>query len=195
MCPTFLSSMDSIICQAAPITWEAYVKHVPRSNKQTESAWRNWLCTWKDRGEKSSSWSVTRKLSTMQILYCAILQGNRAVQSIIYWLFLWDMNSTTQTLSSNLSLFNSTGRNQTDDGVVTIASQTEEKLSLRSIAYILIGSFGCCGNMLCLIVFLASRRLRSKGVHVFLLNQTVADLYCCLVLVATYDDMVRIFGC
>ncbi len=108
------------------------------------------------------------------------------------------MNSTTQSLASNLSLFNGTETNQTlHDGTFTIATQTEEtskegKLSLRSIAYILIGSFGCCGNMLCLIVFLASRRLRSKGVHVFLLNQTVADLYCCIVLVATYDDMVCI---
>ncbi len=111
------------------------------------------------------------------------------------------MNSTTQTLASHLSLFNGTETNQTlQDGTVIIVTQTDEtiqegNISLRSLAYILIGSFGCCGNMLCLIVFLASRRLRSKGVHVFLLNQTVADLYCCIVLVATYDDMVCIFVC
>ena len=102
-----------------------------------------------------------------------------------------NLTTTAQTLASNLPLFNSTRTNHTlHDG--TVATQTDKKLSLRSLAYILIGSFGCCANVLCLIVFLASRRLRSKGVHVFLLNQTVADLYCCIVLVATYDDMVSV---
>ncbi len=63
--------------------------------------------------------------------------------------------------------------------------------STQSTVYLVLGGLGCLGNGYVLIVFLSSRTLRNKKINIFLINQSVADFLCCIVLMITYRDKVR----
>ncbi len=65
-------------------------------------------------------------------------------------------------------------------------------LSIQSIFYLVFGGIGCFGNGYVLIVFLRSRNLRNKKINIFLINQSVVDFLCCIVLMITYKDKVSL---
>ncbi len=85
------------------------------------------------------------------------------------------MNITVSTIDNNISSSN---------------MEDSENLSIQSIFYLILGGLGGLGNGLTLIVFLSSQSLRNKQINIFLINQSVADFLCCVVLMITYKDTV-----